>query len=90
MTPELDYVIVGGGTADAVVARRLAEEPSSTVALVEAGPPDEGNGAVLGLARRVELLGGPFDFDYAATGEDGTTDPFQAQPSAGARGVQLA
>ncbi|KAH7354693.1 hypothetical protein BKA65DRAFT_475177 [Rhexocercosporidium sp. MPI-PUGE-AT-0058] len=32
-----DYVIVGGGTAGLVVARRLAENPNITVAVVEAG-----------------------------------------------------
>lgn len=32
-----DYVIVGGGTAGLAVAMRLAEDPSYTVAVVEAG-----------------------------------------------------
>lgn len=32
-----DYVIVGGGTAGLTIATRLAENPASSVAIVEAG-----------------------------------------------------
>jgi len=42
MADEFDYVIVGGGSAGAVLAARLAEDAGTSVCLLEAGPSDEG------------------------------------------------
>jgi choline dehydrogenase len=35
-----DYVIVGGGTAGALLANRLTDDSNATVCVLEAGPPD--------------------------------------------------
>jgi choline dehydrogenase len=57
-----DYVVVGGGTAGLAVAARLAEDPSITVAVIEAGgfyEVDNGNTSVvpnLGLIYTSPLL----------------------------------
>lgn len=59
-----EYLIIGGGTAGSVLAFRLAEAGRS-VCLLEAGPTDEGNEAVLNVGNWLDLLGSELDYDYA-------------------------
>ncbi|MDX6524374.1 MAG: hypothetical protein QOI17_1887 [Gaiellales bacterium] len=62
-----DYVVVGGGTAGAIVAARLSEDASVSVCLLEAGPSDVGMDDVLQLRRWLSLLEGPIDLAYTTT-----------------------
>ena len=62
-----DYVVVGGGTAGAIVAARLSEDPDVNVCLIEAGPSDVGYDDVLQLRRWLSLLEGPIDLAYTTT-----------------------
>src|SRR5690606_13741916 len=59
-----DYVVVGGGSAGAAVAARLSEDPQVSVALIEAGPSDVGDDAILRLDRWMGLLESGYDWDY--------------------------
>jgi len=59
-----DYLVVGGGSAGAVVAARLAEDRSLSVCLVEAGPSDEDKPEILELQRWPELLFSEYDYEY--------------------------
>jgi choline dehydrogenase-like flavoprotein len=59
-----DVVIVGGGTAGAVVAARLSADPAVRVCLIEGGPSDVGDERVLRLRNWMNLLGSELDYDY--------------------------
>ena len=67
MADEFDYVVVGGGSAGAVVAARLSEDPTVSVCLLEWGPTDVGNDDVLQIRRWLGLLEGPLDLAYRTT-----------------------
>ncbi|KAI0039271.1 GMC oxidoreductase [Auriscalpium vulgare] len=65
---KIDYLIVGGGTCGLVVASRLSEDPTVTVAVIEAGGnhKDAELVDVPGLANRA--LGNPlFDWGFVST-----------------------
>jgi choline oxidase len=61
---EFDDVIAGGGTAGCVLAARLSEDPGVTVCLLEAGPSDVDDPAILRLESWMCLLDSGYDWDY--------------------------
>jgi choline dehydrogenase-like flavoprotein len=58
-----DYVIVGAGSAGAVLAARLSEDPDTTVHLVEAGPADDHPAVGVPVAAG-QLFRSEYDWDY--------------------------
>ncbi len=69
LSPRYDYIVVGGGSAGAAVARRLVDAGEATVLLIEAGPDDKGIAEIEDPARWPTLGRGSFDwgYDYAPT-----------------------
>lgn len=53
-----DYIVIGGGSAGSVIARRLADAEIGSVLLIEAGPADEGVPAMMDISRLFELDAG--------------------------------
>ncbi|KAI8435458.1 hypothetical protein MSG28_003761 [Choristoneura fumiferana] len=59
-----DFIVVGAGTAGAIVATRLAEDPSQRVLLVEAGGPAPAQSEIPGLFPLI--AGSEYDWQYEA------------------------
>lgn len=65
---QYDYIIVGGGLAGCVVAARLHQaHPTLSIALIEAGPDDSHNRAVLSPVLYPTLHGTPLHYNYVST-----------------------
>lgn len=65
-----DYVIVGAGSAGCVLAARLSEDASVSVALIEAGGPDTAEEIHVPVSWS-ELFKGPYDWDLDSEPEPG-------------------
>jgi len=62
---DCDYLVVGGGAAGCIVARRLAENPTNRVILLEAGRSDEDDPRATDLSR-LEDQDDSYDWGYRA------------------------
>ena len=62
---DCDYLVIGGGAAGCIVARRLAERTDNRVILLEAGRPDEGDPIATDLSR-LEEQDESYDWGYRA------------------------
>ncbi len=65
-SPTFDYLIIGGGAAGCIVARRLAERlPDASIALLEAGKSDEHDPAAIYLSH-LDRQDSSYDWGYRA------------------------
>ncbi len=62
---DCDYLVIGGGAAGCIVARRLADRLTDEVVLLEAGPSDEGNPRATQLSR-LDEQDDSYDWGYNA------------------------
>ena len=65
MATHCDYLIIGGGSSGAVVARRLAEKTTGRIILIEAGKSDEGDPAAVDL-KRLDEQTAEYDWGFRA------------------------
>ncbi len=61
MTETCDFLIIGGGSAGCIIAKRLAEKTTGRIILLEAGKKDEGDAAATDLFRLDEQTA---DYDW--------------------------
>lgn len=72
-----DVVVVGGGSAGAIVAARLSEDPARHVCLLEAGPDYAANDVPPDLLDSRDLGGPSHDWGYLAEPVPGRTMPYR-------------
>lgn len=69
-----DYIVIGAGTSGLVVANRLSEDPSVTVAVIEPGTDQRNNPNVTDMDKFSLAFGTSVDWQYKTTRQPGAGD----------------
>ncbi|MXP25824.1 glucose-methanol-choline oxidoreductase [Altererythrobacter indicus] len=75
-----DYIVVGGGSAGAVLAARLSQSPTTRVALIEAGKDERGIKLVMPLAFPQVMADKRFNWNYQGEEEPHANNRRLRQP----------
>lgn len=89
-TNTYDYVILGGGTSGLVLANRLSEDPTVTVAVIEAGNTQYNNPNVTGIVGFFAAIGTSVDWNYTVKPQrflNGRTFPYGSGKALGGSSV---
>ncbi|PID61628.1 MAG: choline dehydrogenase [Gammaproteobacteria bacterium] len=71
MQRQFDYIVIGSGSAGAIVASRLSEDPAVSVALLEAGGSDRSIFVAMPTALSIPMNMPRFNWGYAAEPDPG-------------------
>ncbi|KAH8588771.1 glucose oxidase [Bisporella sp. PMI_857] len=71
LAESFDYIVVGAGTSGLVIANRLSEDPSVTVAVIEPGTDQRDNPLVTDVEKFTLSFGTEIDWQYNITAQAG-------------------